>query len=128
MHTTQGSPVELSGQPAFPPPQFLLSAIEEGDTHAIRIEGELDLFERPRLERALREAEAGNAARILLDLEDLTFIDAAGLSTLVMAWRRSVAGGNRLRVTRSRGSVAAMLRLTALDTVLPLAAPDHVAA
>jgi anti-sigma B factor antagonist len=119
MYTIEGPPVESKGQPAFSPPLFGLSTARENDTYAIRIEGELDLFERPRLERALHDAEASNAVQILLDLEDLTFIDAAGLSTLVMAWRRSVTGGNRLRVTRSRGSVAAMFRLTALDTVLP---------
>jgi len=55
----------------------------------------------------------------LLDLEKLTFIDAAGLSVLVMAWHRSVGNGDRLRVTRGRDSVAYMLHLTALDTVLP---------
>ena len=128
MYTTQGAPVGSSGLSAFPLPQFALSAIEEGETYAIRIEGELDLFERPRLEHALREAEASDAVLILLDLEDLAFIDAAALSTLIMAWRRSVAGGNRLRVTRSRGSVAAIFRLTGLDMVLPLTAPDHVSA
>lgn len=73
----------------------------------------------PRLEHALREAEASHAIRILLDLEKLTFIDAAGLSVLVMAWHRSVGNGDRLRVTRGRDSVAYMLHLTALDTVLP---------
>ena len=89
------------------------------DTYAIRIKGELDLSECPRLEQALRKGEASHATRILLDLEGLTFVDAAGLSVLVMAWRRSMSDGNRLRVTRGRGNVAYMLHLTALDTVLP---------
>jgi anti-anti-sigma factor len=71
------------------------------------------------LERALRDAEASQAVRILLDLEELTFIDAAGLSVLVAAWRRSRTGENRLRVTHGKGSVADMFRLTALDLVLP---------
>jgi len=94
----------------------------ESDAYVIRVEGELDLFERPRVERALREAEASHATRILLDLEGLTFIDAAGLSALVLAWHRSVADGNRLQVTRGRGNVAGMLHLTALDRVLPFIA------
>jgi anti-anti-sigma factor len=55
----------------------------------------------------------------LLDLDELAFIDAAGLSVLVAAWHRSATDGNRLQVTRGGGSVANMLHLTALDTVLP---------
>ena len=119
MHTTQGPPVESRRQSAFFPPLFGISTAREDNTYAIRIEGELDLFECPRLEHALREGEASHATRILLDLEELTFVDAAGLSVLVMAWRRSMSNGNRLRVTRGRDNVAYMLHLTALDTVLP---------
>lgn len=108
-----------SGQTAFWRPLFAIDIAKEDDTSVIRISGELDLFECPRLERALREAEASYAIRILLDLEELTFIDAAGLSVLVTAWRRSMADSNRLRVTHGKGSVADMFRLTALDMVLP---------
>lgn len=71
------------------------------------------------MERALREAEASQAVRILLDLEELTFIDAAGLSVLGAAWRRSRTSDNRLQVTQGKGCVADMFRLTALDVVLP---------
>jgi anti-anti-sigma factor len=63
----------------------VIKVAKEGDTYVIRVEGELDLFERPRLERALRKAEGSHVTRILLDLEELTFIDAAGLSALVSA-------------------------------------------
>jgi anti-sigma B factor antagonist len=104
------------------PPLFAISAAKKGDAFVIRVGGELDLFECPRLESALREAEASHVTRILLDLEELTFIDAAGLSALVSACHRSVSDGNRLRVTRGRGNVAGMLHLTALDTVLPFIA------
>lgn len=118
MHETQDSPVRSNGQAACPL-LFAIAAAKEGDAYVICIEGELDLFECPRLERELREAEASHSLRILLDLEKLTFIDAAGLSVLVMAWHRSMSNGDRLRVTPGRGNVADMFHLTALDTVLP---------
>jgi len=118
MHTIQDSPVGSNAQPVFPP-LFQISAASEDDAYVIHIEGELDLCECPSLERALREAEVSPANRILLDLEKLTFIDAAGLSVLVMAWRRSASNGNRLRVTHGKDNVAYMFHLTALDTVLP---------
>lgn len=117
--TTQSLAVGSSGRTALLRPLFAIDTAKEGDTCVIRVSGELDLFECPRLERALREAEASQAVRVLLELEELTFIDAAGLSVLVAAWRRSRASDNRLQVTHGKGSVADMFRLTALDVVLP---------
>jgi anti-sigma B factor antagonist len=119
MHTTRDTPIESNRQPVVPSPLFAITAAREGDAYVICVEGELDLSECPRLEHALRKAEASRALRVLLDLEKLTFIDAAGLSVLVMAWHRSVSNGNRLRATHGGGNVAYMFRLTALDTVLP---------
>jgi anti-sigma B factor antagonist len=119
MHTTQNSPVGSDLQAVFSSPLFALTAAREGDSYVICVEGELDLSECSQLESALRKAEASLATRILLDLDQLAFIDAAGLSVLVAAWRRSAVDGNRLLVTRGGGSVANMLHLTALDTVLP---------
>lgn len=119
MHTTQDSSVGSNGQTAFPPPLFGITTARMGDSYVVCVEGELDLSDCPRLERALQKAEASDATRILLDLEKLTFIDAAGLSVLVMARHRSARNGDRLRVTLGRGNVAEMFHLTALDTVLP---------
>ncbi len=119
MHTIQDSPVGSNGQTGFSPPLFGIRTATENDSHVIYLEGELDLSDCPRLERALQDAEASLATRILLDLDQLAFIDAAGLNVLVTAWRRSAVDGNRLRVTRAGGSVASMLHLTDLDTVLP---------
>lgn len=119
MHSPQGSPVESKRRIVFPPPLFAITVAKKSDSCVIRVEGELDLSECPRLEYAIQKAEASPANRILLDLEELTFIDAAGLSVLVMAWRRSLSNGDRLRVSRGRDNVAHMLHLTALDTVLP---------
>ncbi|HEU4681572.1 MAG TPA: STAS domain-containing protein [Gemmatimonadales bacterium] len=119
IHTTHHSLVGPGKQPAVFLPPFEIDATSKDDLYAIRIEGELDLSGCPSLDRALQEAEASLATRILLDLDELVFIDAAGLNVVVAAWRRSVANGRRLQITRGGGSVARMLHLTALDTVLP---------
>jgi anti-anti-sigma factor len=128
IHPGQSFPAVSSGQSVFLLPLFAISAAEDGDTYVIRVAGELDLSGCPRLEHALREAEVSHAIRILLDLDELTFIDAAGLSVLVAAWHHSMTDSNRLQVTPGRGSVASMFRLTALDLVLPFSPPGPVRA
>ena len=47
----------------------------------------------------------------MLDLGGLTFIDSTGVSTLVKAWRRSHAEGDRLRMRRgATGQVERVLQ------------------
>ena len=96
--------------------------------HVICLKGELDLNGSSQLEAALLEAEHSHAKQIVVDLGELTFVDSTGLAVLVHAACRSAANGDQLRITPGRGHVARVLRLTHLDTVLPLLAepaPAH---
>lgn len=98
---------------------FAVDAVEEDDMFWIRVNGEFDLSRCPLFDQALAQAKASDAGCIRLSLDGLTFLDAAGLHTLLAASRRSAANGCRLRMTRGRGEVAAMFRLTALDLTIP---------
>lgn len=98
---------------------FEIDAADQGEAHVVRIQGELDMEGCPALEIALEEAERSQADRILLDLEELTFMDARGLHTILKASQRSSSNGDRLQITRGKGEVARIFRLTELDTELP---------
>lgn len=108
----------LDGQASFPP--FSISAAIEGSTYVIRVRGELDLDGCPQLDQALEEAEQTERGPIVVDLEELTFIDVAGLECLLAASQRAARNGNRLQITQGRDVVARMFRLTSLDAALPL--------
>jgi anti-anti-sigma factor len=103
------------------PHVFEIDTAHQDDAYIVQIRGELDLAGCPALELALEEAERSKATRVVLDLEDLTFTDARGLGTMLEASRRSARNGNRLQITRGKGQVAHIFRLTELDTGLPLA-------
>ncbi len=105
-------------------PPLRIRAAHQSDAYVICIEGELDLGGCPELDRALEQAEQTRADRIIVDLEQLTFIDSGGVGTLVEASRRSASNGNRLELTRGRGHPAKILRLLELDQVLPLTDPS----
>jgi anti-sigma B factor antagonist len=100
-------------------PGSLTIETERSDhTYLVRISGELDLANCAAFDRELRRAEASDAARIVVDLDGLEFIDSAGLTMVRRAKLRSDEGG-RLRLTRGTGYVADLFRLTALDQTLP---------
>jgi anti-sigma B factor antagonist len=100
-----------------------IEAVHQPDAYVIRVQGELDLGGCSELERALQAAEQTEAARIVVDLEDLTFIDSGAVGSLVAASRRSAANGNRLELTRGRGHPRRVLELMALEQTLPLNDP-----
>lgn len=108
---------------AEPPPGPTTGALRietgmDGDTYVIALHGELGLDTFDRFELAFEAALVSGAPRVLLDIEDLSFIDSTGLQSLMRAKRRTDADG-RLRMTRGKGDVADLFRLTALDLVLP---------
>ncbi|HEX6587081.1 MAG TPA: STAS domain-containing protein [Solirubrobacterales bacterium] len=87
--------------------------------YVVCLKGELDLSGSPQLEAALLEAEQSHAKEIVVDLDELTFVDSSGLTVLFRAADRSATNGNKLRITPGRDQVASVLRLTGLDTRLP---------
>lgn len=104
-------------------PLLTIDAVHHPNAYVIRIEGKLDRAGCPDLTSALAAAERSRAGRIVLDLDRLSSIDSRGLQTLLEASRRSASNGNRLRLTRGRGDVACMFRLTLLDVTLPFTEP-----
>jgi len=91
----------------------------EGDAQIIELIGELDLDGAPRLEEALREAEAGDATSIVVDLGSLEFIDSTGLRLLVIAAERSTEG--RFSLLRGPKQVHRVFEITDLVERLPFA-------
>ncbi|HEX4364555.1 MAG TPA: STAS domain-containing protein [Solirubrobacteraceae bacterium] len=90
-----------------------------GDSHIIKLIGELDLDGAPRLEEELRSAEASDAASIVVDLGQLEFIDSTGLRMLVMAAERSQDG--RFSLLRGPKQVHRVFEITDLAARLPFA-------
>lgn len=100
----------------------LTVSVKAWDTHAVvRPEGELDLSTTPILQQAICDA-AGRSRRIRLDLSDLTFTDAAGLTVLVRAKQKL---GERLTIAHPVGTVRRVLALTLLDRALRVEGTDE---
>jgi anti-sigma B factor antagonist len=83
--------------------------------------GEIDISTVPPLRAALDSA-AAVGPRVLVDLEEVSFIDASGLGALAAAAGRAAAAGGSLHVTAASPRVRRLLKVTALDRHL-LTAP-----
>ncbi len=80
--------------------------------------GEVDCSTAPQLRRALDDAFAGQPREVVVDLEAVTFLDSAGLSTLAIAHRTAAGQGARLRVLVGTRAVARALQVTGLWDLL----------
>ncbi len=93
----------------------------------VRLHGELDLASAPLLESEIESAELGDTALVVLDLEDLEFIDSTGLRIILAAHTRSQERGQEFAVTRGSQQVQRLLSITRVtDHLRIIASPDEL--
>jgi anti-anti-sigma factor len=100
--------------------RFAVRSERIGLDERVRLLGEMDLSVIGSVEREMRRVEAGDAARIVLDLEELDFLDASGVRLLLHLNARSRSNGGRLCLTRARSpQVQRVIQMTGAGDVLP---------
>ncbi len=86
----------------------------------VAVAGEVDIATATRLRERLFEL-AASGRTLVVDLDQVSFIDSAGLAALAGAARRAAAQGASLRVVCARARTRQLFRLTGLDGPVPLA-------
>jgi anti-sigma B factor antagonist len=86
-----------------------------GGVHTVHVSGELDLATAPRLEEALADV---SAQTLVIDLSGCTFLDSAGIRTLVGAARERSGAGSTLSVVTADPGILRLLEITAVDTLI----------
>ena len=88
-----------------------------GKAHVFHVVHDLDLFNAPTLGEKLTKIDE-NAAPVIVNLLDCKYVESAGVTVLLQSRKRL---GDRLRVVVRGGSnVERVLRITKLDSVVPL--------
>lgn len=78
------------------------------------LSGELDVVSAPKLQQHLGEVLSEAHARVMLDLNDLSFVDSAGVSVLIRAKQTAEAGGSMLVLRRPTEQVERVFALVGL--------------
>jgi anti-sigma B factor antagonist len=95
-----------------------IEARHERGYPVVTVAGEIDIATAARLRERLFELAAGGRP-LVADLDQVRFIDSAGLAALVGAAKRAAAHGGSLHVVCARPKVRQLFRLTGLDRRLP---------
>jgi anti-anti-sigma factor len=78
----------------------------------IAIDGELDLASASTLGASIAEAERGGPSTIVLDFNNVSFIDCSGLDVLLRAWEDAAANGHNLLLFGADRAARRLFQLT----------------
>jgi len=102
---------------AFQPP-FGARSKEKDGVVTIALSGELDMATAPILTDNLAPFEGNGVSTIVLDLQDLTFIDSSGLLAFLEARRRAMSNGHRLVMSGASSAAQRLFELTETQFLL----------
>jgi anti-sigma B factor antagonist len=97
-----------------------LAVQDHGDHATIMVGGEIDLATSPQLRAVLVDLVDRGFHQLIVDLEQVSFLDCAGIGMLVDARRRVQVHGGSLKLVRPRPFVRRVLALTGMTTVFSI--------
>ena len=93
-------------------PAFSYSVVDRGDVHLVSFRGELDIATAEGLSDWL---VAVSGSTVVIDMDQLTFMDSTGIATVIQARNRMIENGDRLVRSRPRPNVRRVFEITGLS-------------
>ena len=94
----------------------LATRVQDDGSTVVALTGELDLHRVPALADALQAA----SGRVVVDLQEVTFLDSATLALLVREHRRLQAAGRGLTVLVGEQTPTTVFAITGIDRILTI--------
>lgn len=89
----------------------------DGGVTVVAPSGRLDVAGAPTLKAAIGDAVKGGVPRLIIDLEDVSFVDSTGLGSVIAALKMVRSSKGDLRLAAPNQQVRVVLELTTLDRV-----------
>ncbi len=108
---------------------LVIESTEEGRTLTLTGRGEIDVATLDTLSEELLKGSQGDHDTVVVDLQEVTYIDSAGLGVLVSAHKRMKAEDRALVLRVAHPEMLKLLNITGLDQLFaierPYARPDE---
>ena len=96
---------------------FAIEAFPEGRHVVLAVRGDVDIATAGALREELA-ATIGEYEGVVVDLDDVGFLDSTGLGVLVAAYNKAAGAGRKVVLARPQRIVKNALRLVQVDTVI----------
>ena len=100
--------------------ELSLSTHETAGRLVVDVGGEIDVYTSPKLRERLVAVVADGADHLVIDLEDVEFIDSTGLGVLVGILKRTRARGGSMSLVCSQDGLLRVFRITGLERVFSI--------
>lgn len=97
-----------------------ISSAERGAVTVVHVGGEIDVYTAPTLREQLDEQIAAGRTSLIVDLENVTFMDSTGLGVLVGRLKLVRLHGGALRLVCSQERILKVFAITGLDKVFQI--------
>ena len=92
----------------------------EGDKTVVSVGGEIDVYTAPKLREQIVSLVEEGHYHLVIDMEDVEFLDSTGLGVLVGGLKRVRAHEGSLRLVCTQERILKIFRITGLTKVFPI--------
>jgi anti-sigma B factor antagonist len=86
----------------------------------LTVKGEIDAYTAPLLKEKLLPATAKEAEKIVVDLNDVTYMDSTGLGVFISALKSTKEHGSTLTLVNLQERVHRLFKITSLDSIISI--------
>jgi anti-sigma B factor antagonist len=97
-----------------------LKVRKEGDHAILTVGGEVDVYTAPKLREKLIELVSDGSYNLVVDLENVDFLDSTGLGVLVGGLKRVRNHDGSLQLVCTQEKILKIFRITGLTKVFPI--------
>ena len=97
-----------------------LASRTEGDKTVVSVGGEIDVYTAPKLREQIVQLVDDGQYHLVIDMEDVEFLDSTGLGVLVGGLKRVRAHDGSLRLVCTQERILKIFRITGLTKVFPI--------
>ncbi len=87
------------------------------DTRVLDVTGEIDVYTAPQFKEAVNQLINAGQIHIVINMENVTYMDSSGFGTLLSATKRLRPEGGSVNLVACNTAIDRMLRITRLNTV-----------
>jgi len=100
--------------------KLTVATTERDDVTIVTVSGEVDVYTAPQLRSALEERIAAGHTALIVDLQDVGFLDSTGLGVLVGRVKAVKKVDGWLRVVCTNERILRLFGITGLDRVIAI--------
>ncbi|GGM34421.1 anti-sigma-B factor antagonist [Paraliobacillus quinghaiensis] len=97
-----------------------VEVVEEDQTITLTLRGEIDAYTAPKLKDALLPLTKKPGAEVIVDLEQINYMDSTGLGVFISALKSTKEYDSELKLIQLQDRVRRLFEITSLDSIITI--------